>query len=402
LTTILNINAHTNIHINSHMKKYWKWLLVLLILVAVGTAAMRVVAARKAEQAKANAPKPEAIIELASTDIATAQVLELSSGSLKAANSAVVKARVSGELQGLTVREGDAVKAGQIIARVDASEYQARVRQAQQSADAAKAQVDIAQRAFDNNKALVNQGFISATALETTAASLAGAKSTHASALAGVDVARKSLEDTVLKAPISGIISQRAAQPGERVGIEARVVEIIDISRLELEANLGAAESVDVRIGQQAKLQFEGRSESVPATVTRINPSAVAGSRSVLVYLSVASTAGLRQGLFAQGTLGTAKVQTLSVPLSAVRNDKPSPYVQVLQNDAISHQSVELGSRGDALGTTMVAVKNISAGTKVTLASAGFIRDGTKVKITLPANLASKATAAPASAAANN
>jgi membrane fusion protein, multidrug efflux system len=389
------------------MKKYWKWLLVVLLLVAVGTAAMRVVAARKAEQAKANAPKPEAIIELASTDIATAQVLELSeglpiSGSLKAANSAVVKARVSGELQGLTVREGDAVKAGQIIARVDASEYQARVRQAQQSADAAKAQVDIAQRAFDNNKALVNQGFISATALETTAASLAGAKSTHASALAGVDVARKSLEDTVLKAPISGIISQRAAQPGERVGIEARVVEIIDISRLELEANLGAAESVDVRIGQQAKLQFEGRNESVAATVSRINPSAVAGSRSVLVYLSVASTAGLRQGLFAQGTLGTAKVQTLSVPLSAVRNDKPSPYVQVLQNDAISHQSVELGSRGDALGTTMVAVKNISAGTKVTLASAGFIRDGTKVKITLPPSLASKATAAPASAAANN
>jgi RND family efflux transporter MFP subunit len=388
------------------MKKYWKWLLVLLILVAVGTAAMRVVAARKAEQAKANAPKPEAIIELASTDIATAQVLELSeglpiSGSLKAANSAVVKARVSGELQGLTVREGDVVKAGQIIARVDASEYQARVRQAQQSADAAKAQVDIAQRAYDNNKALVNQGFISATALETTAASLAGAKSTHASALAGVDVARKSLEDTVLKAPISGIISQRAAQPGERVGVEARVVEIIDISRLELEANLGAAESVDVRIGQQAKLQFEGRSESVAATVTRINPSAVAGSRSVLVYLSVASTAGLRQGLFAQGTLGTAKVQALSVPLSAVRNDKPSPYVQVLQNDAISHQTVELGARGDALGTTMVAVKNISAGTKVTLASAGFIRDGTKVKITLPANLAAKATATPASTSAS-
>ncbi len=368
------------------MKNYWKWLLVLALLGAIGTAGLRVVTQRKAEQAKANAPKPEAIIELAAGDIAMAQMLELSeglpiSGALKAANSAVVKARVSGELQGLTVREGDVVKAGQIIARVDASEYQARVRQAQQSADAAKAQIDIAQRSYDNNKALVNQGFISATALETTAASLAGAKSTHASALAGVDVARKSLEDTVLKAPISGIISQRTAQPGERVGIDARVVEIIDISRLELEANLGAAESVDVHIGQQAKLQFEGRTESVAATVTRINPSAVAGSRSVLVYLSVASTAGLRQGLFAQGSLGTSKIQTLSVPLSAVRNDKPSPYVQVLQNGSISHQSVEVGPRGDALGTTMVAVKNINAGTQVTLASAGFIRDGTKVKV---------------------
>jgi membrane fusion protein, multidrug efflux system len=387
------------------MKKYWKWLLALVMVAAIGVAGVRVVAARKADQAKANAPKPDTVIELSSADVATAQVLELSeglpiSGALKAANSAVVKARVSGELQGLTVREGDTVKAGQVIARVDSSEYQARVRQAQQSADAAKAQVDIAQRSYDNNKALVNQGFISATALDTSTASLAGAKSTHASALAAVDVARKSLDDTVLKAPISGIISQRAAQPGERVSVEARVVEIIDLSRLELEANLGAAESVDVRVGQQATLRFEGRSESVPAIVTRINPSAVAGSRSVLVYLSIANTAGLRQGLFAQGTLGTAKIQTLSVPLSAVRTDKPAPYVQMLQNDVVVHQSVELGGRGDAQGTTMVAVKNISAGAKVTLSSAGFIRDGTKVKMTAPAAMstASAPKASPASA----
>lgn len=386
------------------MKKYWTWLLALLILGALGTAGFRVMAARKAEQAKANAPKPEAIMELAANDIATAQVLELSeglpiSGALRAAQSAVVKARVSGELQGLTVREGDSVKVGQIIARVDNSEYQTRVRQAQQSADAAKAQIDIVQRAYDNNKALVNQGFISATALETSAASLAAARSTHASALAGVDLARKSLEDTVLKAPISGIISQRAAQPGERVGVEARVVEIIDISRLELEANLGAAESVDVRVGQQAKLQFEGRSESVAATVTRINPSAVAGSRSVLVYLSVASTAGLRQGLFAQGSLGTSKIQTLSVPLAAVRTDKPSPYVQLVHNGSVRHQNVELGARGDARGSTMVAVKNISAGDQVTLASAGLIRDGTKVKIITPASAAKSGSAPPAPAA---
>ncbi len=386
------------------MKKYWTWLLALLILGALGTAGFRVVAARKAEQAKANAPKPEAIMELAANDIATARVLELSeglpiSGALKAAQSAVVKARVSGELQGLTVREGDSVKVGQIIARVDNSEYQTRVRQAQQSADAAKAQIDIVQRAYDNNKALVNQGFISATALETSAASLAAARSTHASALAGVDLARKSLEDTVLKAPISGIISQRAAQPGERVGVEARVVEIIDISRLELEANLGAAESVDVRVGQQAKLQFEGRSESVAATVTRINPSAVAGSRSVLVYLSVASTVGLRQGLFAQGSLGTSKIQTLSVPLAAVRTDKPSPYVQLVHNGSVRHQNVELGARGDARGSTMVAVKNISAGDQVTLASAGLIRDGTKVKIITPASAAKSGSAPPAPAA---
>jgi membrane fusion protein, multidrug efflux system len=368
------------------MKKYWKWLAALAVVIVLGVVGMRALAARKAEQAKAVAPKVETVLELAAVDVATAQVLELSeglpvSGALKAVNSAVVKARVSGELQGLTVREGDVVKAGQIIARIDSSEYQSRVTQAQRSADASKAQIDIAQRTYDNNKALVNQGFISVTALDTSAASLAAAKSTYASTIAAVDVARKSLDDTVLKAPISGVVSQRAAQPGERVGVDARVVEIIDITRLELEAPLGAADSVDVRIGQQASLRFEGRTEAVPAVVTRINPSAVAGNRSVLVYLNVAPSAGLRQGLFAQGTLGTAKVQALSVPQSAVRNDKPVPYVQVIQNGTVAHQSVELGARGDANGVPMIAIKNIAAGAVVTLSSAGFIREGSKVNV---------------------
>ncbi len=368
------------------MKKYWKWLLALIVIAVVAAALLRTANARKAEQAKVAAAKPETIVELLASDVSTAQVRELSeglpvSGALKAARSAIVKARVSGELQGLTLREGDTVKAGQIIARVDAAEYQARVTQAQRSADAAKSQIAIAQRTYDNNKALVNQGFISGTALDTSVASLESAKSNHASALATVDIARKSLDDTVLKAPISGLVSQRLAQPGERVGIDARIVEIIDISRLELEAPLAAADSVDVRVGQAATLRFEGREGSVQAVVGRINPSAVAGSRSVLVYLSVAATPGLRQGLFAQGTLATAKVQTLSVPLAAVRTDKPSPYVQVVRGDTVVHQTVELGARGEAQGLTMVAVGNIAAGAVVTLGSAGPLREGTKVKL---------------------
>jgi membrane fusion protein, multidrug efflux system len=383
------------------MKNSTKWILGTLALLLIAGGAARVLAKRQAAPAPAAAVKAEPVIELAAGDVFTLKNTLLSqgvpiSGSLKAVNTALVKARVAGELQGLFVREGDTVKAGQVIARVDSSEYAARVRQAQETADAAKAQIDIAQRSFNNNKALVDQGFISRTALDTSLASLQSAQANHKAALAGLDVAKKSVQDTVLTAPISGIISQRLAQPGERVGIDARVVEIVDLSRLELEAPLAAADSVQVRVGQAARLKIEGRSEEIAATVSRINPSATASSRSVLVYLSVAQLAGLRQGLFAQGTLDTVRETALAVPLSAVRTDKPQPYIQLIKDGRIAHQTVELGGRGEAQGQTMVAIKNIAEGSIFTGASAGNLRENTRV--TLPSGAKSVANQAAPSA----
>jgi RND family efflux transporter MFP subunit len=373
-------------------KRHYRWLALALVVLLIGFGVMRALSARKAQQeavAQASVAKTQTVVELAASDVVKAETRELSqglpiSGSLKAFNSAVVKARAAGELQGLTVREGDTVKAGQVIGRVDATEYNARVRQAQQQADSAKAQIDIAQRQFDNNKALVDQGFISKTALETSMNNLAAARANHQAALAGVEVARKTLDDTVLRAPISGVVSQRLAQPGERVAIEARVIEIVDLSRLELEASLSAADSVDVRVGQEAALQIEGSAKPVLARVVRINPSAQAGSRSVIAYLAIADATGLRQGLFAQGTLATGRTSALGVPLAAVRTDKPAPYVQLVENDKVVHKNVELGARGESGKETMVAVKGIAPGSVVISGSVGTLREGTAVRFTQP------------------
>lgn len=377
------------------MKRSTIWILGALAALMIAGGAVLLKSKKPADPHAPAAAKAEPVIELASSDVFTVQTIELSqgvpiSGSLKAANSALVKARVAGELQGLTVREGDAVRAGQVIARVDSSEYAARVRQAQETADAALAQISIAQRSFDNNKALVDQGFISRTALDTSQASLQSAQANHKAALAALDVAKKTVQDTVLISPINGIVSQRLAQPGERVGIDARVVEIVDLSRLELEAPLAASDSLLVRVGQTARLSLEGRNENIVATVTRINPSASATNRSVLVYLSVAQMAGLRQGLFAQGSLDTNKETALAVPLSAVRTDKPQPYVQLVKDGSIVHQTVDMAGRGEAQGQTMIALKNIAAGAVITRASAGNLREGTLVTITSNASPTAK------------
>ena len=381
------------------MSRWLKTALVLLALIAVVALGWRGHAARQATRQAQSAPVKDPVIELSAIDLATAHVVELTSGlpisgALKAVNSAIVKARVPGELQGLTVREGDRVEAGQVIARVESTEYADRVRQAQEQADAAKAQVEIAQRQVDNNAALVRQGFISKTAADNSLASLNTAQANHRAAQAGIDVLRKSLADTVLRAPISGQVSQRLAQPGERVAPEARIVEIVDLSRLELEASISPADSVAVRVGQQALLRIEGVAQPVAATVARINPSAQAGSRSVLIYLTVAAQPGLRQGLFAQGQLATETQRALAVPLNAVRTDKPLPYVQVVEGDRIAHRTVQTGVRGEVDGELWVAVQGVADGARVLRGAAGVVREGTQVKLAAPVAPASAAQGA--------
>ncbi len=376
------------------MKKRSLWIVSGLAIAAVAALGWRLSAQRAAPAAPAT-PAPTAALELAPGDVITVRAQSLSlglpvSGTLKATQTALVKARVAGELMDLVVREGDAVKAGQVLARIDPTEYQARWRQTQQQADAARAQMDIAQKQFDNNEALVKQGFISQTALQTSQMSLSGAKASYQSALAAADVARKALDDATLKAPIAGQVSQRLAQPGERLAIDARVLEIVNLGQFELEAALPAQDGASVRAGMQAQLQIEGLEQPVTATVLRINPSAQAGSRSVLAYLGVAGRAGLRQGAFAQGTLGTRTVQAVAVPLGVVRTDKPQPYVQVVDNGSVRHVAVTLGARAQVEGQTLVVVSDLPEGTQVLAASVGAMREGVPVKAA-PAAAASAA-----------
>lgn len=367
-----------------------RWLLLALVAVLVVLGASRILGARRAQQvaqAQLATQRAQPVVELAATDVVRAEVRELQrglpvSGSLKAVDSAFVKARVAGELQGLALREGDPVQAGQVIARIDPTEGEARLQQAQQQADAARAQIDIAERQYANNKALVDQGFISRSALDTSANNLAAAQATHRAALAAVDLARKGVADTVLRAPIAGIVSQRFAQSGERIAVDGRVIEIVDLRRLELEATLAAADSVDVRVGQEATLQVEGSASPVMARVARINPSAQAGSRSVLAYLALADTTGLRQGLFAQGTLAIGRASGLAVPLAAVRTDKPAPYVQVVEDGRVAHKAVQPGARGEVEHDVWVAVEGLQPGAVVIRGHVGALREGTAVKFT--------------------
>ncbi len=378
------------------MKRALKWLLPVLAVLVLAALIARAISARRGDVPPA-APRAPLALELAPGDVVRARTVPLArtlevSGGLKAVNSAVVKAKVAAEVKSLTVREGDTVKAGQVVGQLDPTELEWRLRQAEQTASSARAQLDIAKRTLENNRALVAQGFISPTGLETSVSNEAAAQANHAAALAAVELARKARGDAVLVAPISGMVSLRLVQPGERVSVDARLVEIVDLTRLELEAAVAPEDVVALRVGQPARLQVDGIPAPVAARVARINPSAQAGSRTIPVYLAIEPHPALRQGLFARGRIETAEQAVLAVPLSAVRSDLAQPYVLQIDGGKTVVRVVKIGASGEVDSQPWVAVGGVAEGAVLLAGSAGAVREGTPVR--LPGAAASAASAA--------
>ncbi len=380
------------------MKRWHKVTLAVLLLALAAAGASRMVGARRAQQAQTvAAPKPAAALELGPADLLPVRRAELQqslevSGSLVAVNSAFVKARVAAEVKSVAVREGDRVRAGQLLAQLDPTEFDWKLRQAEQQAQAARAQLDIAQRTLQNNRSLVTQGFISATALDNAVSTEAGAQATLQAALAAVELARKARADATVTAPIAGYVAQRLVQPGERVPVDARLLEIVDLSRIELQASVPPQDAGLLRVGASAQLSVDGIAGDIVARVVRINPSAQPGSRSVVAYLELQPDPALRQGLFARGRIGLERRQALLVPDAAVRSDQAQPYALRLEGARLAQRTLRLGPRGQADGEPVVEVLDgLADGDRVLAGHLGAVRDGAAVRVAAPAAAASAA-----------
>jgi RND family efflux transporter MFP subunit len=362
------------------------WIVLALCLIAAGVGAA-VVRQRGAQDAPA-ARQAGAALEFLSTDVMRVEPRELRqllplSGSLRAVNQAAVKARVGGDVREVLVREGEEVKAGQVLIRMDASDYEARVGQARGALSAARGQLDIAVKARDNNKALLEKGFISRNAFDNAASQYDIARANVESANGALDVARKAVADTVIRAPISGLVSSRTVQPGEKVSPDNRLLDIVDLLRMELEAAVPAADIMNVALGQDVQLKVEGLASPLTGKVARINPATQAGSRSILVYIQIDNPRNvLRVGMFGEAQLTLArKSGVLTVPQSAVQNAGSSPFVYAVENGKLARKPVTLGMKGDnGEGGAVEIVHGLDSGALVVRANLGNLPVGIPVK----------------------
>ena len=381
--------------------------LVLAALLATGawfykTRAARTVAAADSSQQVGARPALEAgasgaagtavasEVEFSASDLYTLAPQRLTrsiplTGTLRPVNQTVVKTKVQGELRELTVREGTSVRRGQLLGRLDLTEYEVRVKEREAQLKSAESQVDQTLRTLENTRQLKEKNFVSQSALDASRSAWEVAVGNRDAAAAQAALARKSLADAVLIAPIDGVVAERFAQPGEKLPIDGRVLSIVDLSKMEIEAPVPAAEIGSVKIGQSVELRIEGVSARQVGRIVRIAPATQAGTRSVPIYIALDNRdPSVRAGLFAQGVLAIDQRDgVLAIPIGAVRDAGGRTFVYAIANDKLIERDIKLGLRDETGGdgTRVEVVSGLNAGDRIVATNLGSLRAGSTVRV---------------------
>ena len=342
-----------------------------------------------------NAPAPAvpaaasaAVIGLTAADLTTPQLREMTrsiplSGALRPRDWTTVKMRVAGEIKEFLVREGQPVKKGEVIVRLDPIDFQARLDEKLADLEGGRAQLALAEKNRANQKALLDQKFISQNAYDSTQSTFQVSEARLKALEAQVRLAQKALDDTVLRAPISGIVSQRLAQPGEKLPVDAKLVELMDLAELEVEAPVPAGDIPSIRPGQKVNFRVEGYGDrDFSGSVGRINPSTQPGTRSILVYALISNAGGaLKAGMFAKGAVTVSRSErALVIPLAAVRVEANQTVVYRVAGGTLQRQPVRLGLQNDDEGVVQV-LDGLDAQSQIVKSNLGVLRAGSQVKM---------------------
>lgn len=327
-------------------------------------------------------------LQLATVDIATVEPKVLSrvlplSGSMAPVTQVTVRAKVAGEIQELTVREGQDVRAGDVIARIDTRNLQAQYDRELAAVDKARADLNLAMLNRDKNRVLLEQKYISQNTFESTESAYAGSAASLKLAEAEARVAKVGLDDAVVRAPFAGTIAKRMVQSGEKVSSDTALVTLVDLRQLLLEAAVPAAEIPAVAIGQAVRFKVGGFGQrQFEGEVQRISPMTTEGSRAITIYVAVPNAdRALKGGMFAQGQLVlNSNEPVLAIPAGAVKFESAVPIVYTLEGDTIGRRQVTLGVQTE--DSDYVEVRTgLQAGQQVIVADIGDRKPGSKATV---------------------
>jgi RND family efflux transporter MFP subunit len=384
-----------------------RFAIAITVLLAVAlAAAIGVRVYKKQQEGRDNDKNAPVTLEFAPADLAVIESKPLSrwlpvSGALQPVHQATVKSKVSGEVRAITVREGDAVQAGQVLARMDTADLEAKLIERQGQLESARAQLALAQKTLTTNQKLLKQNFISQNAFDSSESNMNVTRGSVMSAEANVRLAQNALKDAVATAPLSGIVAKRHVQPGEKVAFDTPLVTVVDLKDIELQAMVPAVDIPELRPGMTVELNVDGFGERrFAGRIERINPSTEPGTRAILVFVGVPNpNSELRGGMFATGRVAlAASVPVLSLPAVAVRSEGGQTFVWTIEDGKLVKRMVVTGRRDEENGRVEIKTALPSAA-KVLAARFDNLKEGAPALVKGPEAGPPKASATAANGA---
>jgi membrane fusion protein (multidrug efflux system) len=326
-------------------------------------------------------------VTLAAVDLASPQRVALEdaiavTGTLEPLERAEVRARLEGDVEGVYVREGEAVSAGQLLARFDAGDQAGNARSADADVAAARSELGTAEWTLEQNSELLREGAIPERDVRVAQQAVAAARARLAAAQARSGSSRREVGDTRVLAPSSGVIEKRMVNPGEHINRNASLFTLVRGDVLELAAAVPERAAASVRPGQDVTFTADGA--AFTGRVARISPSVDPGSRSVTVYVQVPNPDNrLRAGTFATGRIVSRVLSdALVVPVAAIREGREGgpPVVYRVLDNKIDVATVTLGLRDEAQGLVEVT-DGLSEGDRVVVGNVGMLGGGMAVRM---------------------
>jgi RND family efflux transporter MFP subunit len=301
-------------------------------------------------------------------------------GDLRPIESVEVRARLEGDLIGVYVREGERVRAGQVLARFEASEQESSHTSAQADQVAAESELATAQWNLEQTNELFKAGAVSERDYKAAQQGVTTARARVAAAAARVRATRSLVTDTRVLAPTSGVISQKYVENGEHMARGAQLFTLVRSDVLELAAAVPARQANAVRVGQTVHFSADGR--SFDGKLARVSPTVDPATRSVTVFVQVPNGDGsLKGGTFATGRVVSRVVsKTLVIPTAAVRQsaEDGKPFVYRIAGKVLDIASVQLGVIDDRAGFAEV-LDGLVEGDRVIVGNVGALGRGMQI-----------------------
>jgi RND family efflux transporter MFP subunit len=326
-------------------------------------------------------------LQVAPEDVMTVQNDTLTSGpvvtgSIQPERKADLRAEVSAVVLQVLKENGDPVKRGDVLVRLDETAIRDTVASAGEAVRAASQALDQANRQLERMKTLRASGMTSAVGLDEAEVRRNSAQSELSAARSRAATAQQQLSRTVVRAPFDGIVSERKVSAGDTATIGKELVKVIDPNSMRFQGRLSADSIAAVKTGQKVNFRVNGYGEQQFAgVIKRIDPAANAVTRQVEVVVEFADKSQPKvAGLYAEGRVDAASTDALMLPESAVVRSGDKAYTWRIKDKTLSQVNLVVGARDPRTGNYEIK-QGLAAGDIVLRAPTSNLKDGQKVEM---------------------